>query len=56
VYAVLWRRLPGPWPLRVAVLLLLAVGAVAACFLWLFPVVAPYVPFNQQTVEQEEGP
>jgi hypothetical protein len=40
----------------VGLLVVLALGGVAACFLWLFPVVAPYVPFNQQTVEQEEGP
>ncbi|MGF1663402.1 MAG: hypothetical protein ACFCVG_13215 [Kineosporiaceae bacterium] len=56
MYAVLWRRLPGHPAVRVALLALLALAAVAACFLWLFPVVAPYVPFNQQTVEQEEGP
>ncbi|MGF1645671.1 MAG: hypothetical protein ACFCVF_01925 [Kineosporiaceae bacterium] len=56
MYAALWRRLPGPRPLRVVAVVLLALGAVAACFVWVFPVAAPYVPFNQQTVEQEEGP
>lgn len=50
MYGWLWRRLPGPLPLRLLQLLLLAALVVAACFLWLFPAVAPYVPVNQGTV------
>jgi hypothetical protein len=56
VYAALWHVLPGPWPVRVVVLVLLAAAVVAACFLWVFPVAAPHLPFNQQTVEQEDDP
>ncbi|WP_380164285.1 hypothetical protein [Jannaschia sp. R86511] len=52
MYAALWRLLPGPLAVRVVLALLLLVAAVTACFLWLFPAVAPYVPFNQQTVEE----
>ena len=51
-YALIWRILPGPTALKVieAVVLLLAV--VAALFIWVFPLVAPYMPFNDTTVNQ----
>ena len=51
MYGVLWRVLPGPFVVRLLMLLLLAFAAVAACFVWLFPTVAPYLPFNEITVE-----
>ncbi len=51
MYAALWRVLPGPrWVKAVQCLLLLLV-VVAVCFVWLFPAVAPYMPFNDNTVE-----
>ncbi|SDQ22822.1 hypothetical protein SAMN05428996_1183 [Quadrisphaera sp. DSM 44207] len=50
MYGWLWRALPGPVGVRVALALLLALAAVAACFLWVFPAVAPHVPFNDGTV------
>jgi hypothetical protein len=51
VYAALWRVLPGPrWVKAVQCLVLLFV-VVAICFVWLFPAVAPYMPFNDNTVE-----
>jgi hypothetical protein len=31
--------------------MLLVVGVVAVCFLWLFPAVAPYMPFNGNSVQ-----
>lgn len=37
MYAWLWRRLPGPLPLRLLQLLLLAVAVVAALFGVVFP-------------------
>ena len=51
MYAALWRALPGPLGVRVATALLLLLAVVAVCFVWVFPAVAPYVPFNDQTVE-----
>lgn len=51
MYGALWRVLPGPAALRVLLLLLLAAAVVAVCFQWLFPALAPYMPFNDQTVE-----
>mgnify|MGYP001792769009 CR=1 FL=1 len=59
MYATLWRLLPGPWPVKALQCLILLVGVVAVCFLWLFPAVAPYMPFNNNTVAtgpQTPGP
>ena len=47
-----WRARPGPWGIRLLLVSLLVLGTVAVCFLWLFPNLAPYVPFNDQTVEE----
>ena len=52
MYAWLWRVLPGPAWLRAVLLLLLAAAVVAACFTWLFPAVAPFMPFNDITVDE----
>ena len=37
MYAALWRVLPGPWWLRVLLLVLGAAAVIAACVLWVFP-------------------
>ncbi|MFS0704360.1 hypothetical protein AB6N23_07545 [Cellulomonas sp. 179-A 9B4 NHS] len=50
MYGWLWRHLPGPWPVRAVIALALASAVVVACFLWLYPAVAPYMPFNETTV------
>lgn len=55
MYGALWQVLPGPWGVRVVLLVLLALVVVAVCFTWVFPVAAPYVPFNDQTVEEAPG-
>jgi hypothetical protein len=56
--AALWRALPGNRMVRallvlillaVLVLILLAV-LVLVCFAWVFPAVAPLMPFNDGTV------
>ncbi len=52
MYGFLWRLLPGPWPVRAAVAVLLLLAVVAALFIWGFPVLAPLVPFNDGTVGQ----
>ncbi|WP_298990843.1 hypothetical protein [uncultured Pseudokineococcus sp.] len=51
VYGALWRRLPGPTAVRVLLALALALAVVAVCFRWVFPAVAPSVPWNSGTVE-----
>ncbi|WP_164545100.1 hypothetical protein [Antribacter gilvus] len=50
MYGLIWRLLPGPVWLRAILALLLAALAVAACFEWLFPWLAEYMPFNETTV------
>lgn len=50
MYGWLWRHLPGPAWLRVVTLVALAAAVVAVCFAWVFPAIAPYMPFNDQTV------
>ena len=50
MYGALWRRLPGPWPVKVLLSLVLFVLVVAVCFLWIFPAIAPYMPFNGNSV------
>ena len=51
MYASLWRALPGPWPVKALLSAILAVIVVAVCFLWLFPAVAPFMPFNDNTIQ-----
>ncbi len=53
MYAALWRRLPGPTPVRVLLALLLVVLVVVVLFGWVFPALAPLVPFNNGTVTQQ---
>ena len=51
MYGWLWRVLPGPVWLRVVLLAILAAAVVAVCFAWVFPAVAPLMPFTDVTVE-----
>jgi hypothetical protein len=51
IYGAIWRALPGPTPLKVLQALLLVALVVAVLFLWVFPRVAPYMPFNDNTVD-----
>ena len=50
LYGLIWRLLPGPkaWKLVEALVLVLAV--VAVLFTWVFPQIAPYMPFNETMV------
>lgn len=51
MYGALWRALPGGRVAKAALSLLLALVFVAVCFFWLFPLVTPYLPINDVTVE-----
>ncbi len=55
MYGLLWRLLPGPAWLRVVFLIILAAAVVAVCFLWLFPYISDYMPFNDGTLENSGG-
>ncbi len=50
MYGWLWRHLPGPVAVRALLAAVLLAAVLAACFVWLFPAVAPYMPFNDTTV------
>ena len=51
MYGPLWRLLPGPWPVKVVLSLVLVAVVIVVCFLWIFPAIAPYVPFNGNSVQ-----
>jgi hypothetical protein len=50
IYSALWRALPGPTVLKAVQVLVLVALAVAVLFLWVFPRIAPSMPFNENTV------
>ena len=49
MYGWLWRHLPGPTPVRVLLAAALVAAVIVACFLWVYPAVAPYMPCNDTT-------
>lgn len=50
MYAALWRALPGSRGAKAVQSLVLALLVLAVCFVWVFPAVAPQMPFNETTV------
>jgi hypothetical protein len=52
MYGFIWRHLPGPLALRIALALVLLLAVVAVLFVWVFPALAPIMPFNNGTVNQ----
>jgi hypothetical protein len=51
MYGFIWRHLPGPLLVRILLALVLVAAVVAVLFLWVFPAVAPIMPFNNGTVD-----
>lgn len=51
MYGLLYRLMPGPAWLKVIFLLILFLAVVAVLFTWVFPAIAPYMPFNQGTID-----
>lgn len=49
-YGLVWRLLPGPKPVKAIEALVLLLLVVAALFTWVFPLLAPLMPFNETTV------
>ena len=52
MYGWIWRHLPGPTPVRVVLACLLVAAIVVGCFGWVYPAIAPLMPFNSTTVGQ----
>jgi len=50
MYGWLWRHLPGPTPVRAVLAAALVAAVLVVCFQWVYPAVAPYMPFNETTV------
>jgi hypothetical protein len=51
LYAAIWRALPGPLVVRVLLAAVLVLAVVAVLFVWVFPRIAPLMPFNDNTVD-----
>ena len=51
MYVWLWRRLPGPWIVKVLEALILLAAVLALLFLVIFPWVEPRLPFTDVTVD-----
>lgn len=50
MYPWIWRHLPGPTPVRAMIAAALVLSVVWVSFQWVFPAIAPYMPFNGSTV------
>ncbi len=50
MYGWIWRSLPGPFLVRLLLALVLLGAVVVLLFGWIFPAVAPHLPFNDSTV------
>ncbi len=50
MYAALWRMLPGPWWVRVVILIVLAAAVVYALFFHVFPWVSGIIAPDDVTV------
>ncbi|MCT1394685.1 MULTISPECIES: membrane protein [Microbacterium] len=51
MYAALWRLLPGPWWLRVLILLVVIAAVLYALFWYVFPWVSPLISPGEVDVE-----
>ena len=50
LYATLWRRLPGRWPVKLAIVTVAVAVVVVLLFVVVFPWAEPRLPFNHVTV------
>ena len=52
MYGALWRVLPGPWFVRVLILIVLAALVLGALMIWVFPIINDLVAPEDVTVTQ----
>jgi hypothetical protein len=52
MYGALWRVLPGPWWVRVLILLVAAAAILSALVIWVFPVIDQMLAPQDVTVEE----
>jgi hypothetical protein len=51
MYAWVWRHLPGPWPVKLTLYVVLVAAVIAALFFWVFPWVEDTFDINRVTVD-----
>lgn len=51
MYGWIWRNLPGPVAVRVALAVILALGVAALLLFVVFPWLEPLLPFNNVTTD-----
>ncbi|WP_199173839.1 hypothetical protein [Brachybacterium sp. UMB0905] len=56
MYGWLFRHLPGPLWVRILLILLLLAGVIVLLFGWVFPAIAPHMPFNDGLVGSTAPP
>ena len=52
MYAALWRVLPGPWWVRVIILLVTIAAILTVLVFWVFPVVGDLIAPQEVTVTE----
>jgi hypothetical protein len=52
MYGALWRVLPGPWWVRLLILLIAAAAILTALVFWVFPVIDQMVAPQDVTVDE----
>ncbi len=52
MYAWIWSKLPGAWPVKVAESVAAAAALVVLLFVVVFPVIEPNLPFNNVTIDE----
>ena len=56
MYAWLFRHLPGPLWARIVLTVLLIAAVIVVLFAWVFPAIAPWLPFNDGLVGHGDSP
>ena len=51
MYGALWGVLPGPWWVRILILLVVLALILVACVMWVFPFIDHFVAPTDSTVE-----
>jgi hypothetical protein len=52
MYGALWRVLPGPWWVRVLILIVAVAALLTVLVLWVFPFIDQFVAPQEATVEE----
>ncbi|MEI2766643.1 MAG: hypothetical protein V9F82_13330 [Dermatophilaceae bacterium] len=56
MYGALWRALPGGRPAKILQSVVLVGIVVAVLFVWVFPALAPLLPFEDVTLAPSPSP